>query len=325
MNTIKFRRTVSISLCALFGAFSLLSATGCSNSSSVNGDKASEISSISTNDEANAVDVLSTLGIDASTLEIEPHIFYDTENDAGFQLEMPNEGDTIAIIHTNMGDITLRLFPEQAPKTVTNFINLAKEGNYNNTVFHRIERDFIVQGGHCGSDENQPNGISSYGSQFEDEFCDKLLNIRGAVAMANNDVDSNGSQFFINQTSAEAFKSNGGWSQLENMWETVKTQLTNYKDSDLLSAFIQKNGNQCYNTEIVPQDIKKLYEAYGGNAYLDGAYNAVDRGHTVFAQVIEGMDVVDQMAVAQVDDESVPLEAIVIESVDITTYLQTAQ
>ncbi len=324
MNTIKLRRVVSISLCTLIGFSSLFSPTGCSNSNSsaTSSNETSEKTALteSTADEARAVDALTKLGIDADTLGIQPEILFDTGNEIGFQLDMPKSGDTIAVIHTNMGDITLRFFPEQAPKTVTNFINLAKEGKYNNTSFHRVERDFVVQGGHYGNDEEQPNGTSSYGSQFEDEFCDKLFNIRGAVAMANNATDSNGSQFFINQTSAEAFKANGGWLQLENMWETVKTQLTNYKDSNLLSAFIQKNGNQCYNTEIVPQEVRNLYEANGGNAYLDGAYNAVDRGHTVFAQVIEGMDVVDRIAVVKTDDESAPLEAIIIESIDITAY-----
>ena len=138
--------------------------------------------------------------------------------------------------------------------------------------------------------------------------------------MANSAQDTNGSQFFINQTSAEAYKNNGGWARFEKMWQTVKTQLSNYKDSNLLSAFIQKNGNNRYDTEIVPEEVQSLYEANGGNPYLDGAYNAVDRGHTVFAQVIDGMDVVDKIAVVKVDDDDKPVENVVIKSIDITTY-----
>lgn len=324
MNTSNLKRTVSVFLCALLTASSMITFAGCSNengkTSSV--DEVAETSALtaSTDDEVTAVDVLDELGIDAETLGIEPNILYDTNHSVGFQLDMPQEGETIAIVHTSVGDITLRLFPEQAPKAVTNFINLAKEGKYDNTAFHRVVRDFIIQGGHCGDDENNVNGTSSYGSNFEDEFCDKLFNIRGAVSMANNGTDSNGSQFFINQTDAETFSSEGGWAKLDGMWSEVKTQLSNYKDSDLLSAFIQKNGNNCYNTDIVSQEIRTLYETYGGNAYLDGAYNAVDRGHTVFAQVIDGMDVVDKIAVVQVDDENTPLESIIIESVEITEY-----
>ena len=278
------------------------------------------VGSLSTGDEATAAGALEELGIDADSLGITPNIFYDKSDRIGFQLDMPKDGDTIAVIHTTQGDITLRFFPEQAPKTVTNFINLAKEGKYNNTTFHRVINDFIVQGGHIGNDENNPNGTSSYGSQFEDEFCDKLLNIRGAVSMANTSRDTNGSQFFINQTSKEAFNADGGWTKYEDWWKNVKTQLVNYKDSSLLSAFIQENGDKCFNTDIVPDGVKKLYEKNGGNAYLDGAYNAVDRGNTVFAQVIEGMEVVDKIAAAQVDKDNKPLESIVIDSVELSEY-----
>lgn len=324
MNTSNFMRTVSVAMCALLTTSSTLVFAGCSNEESKNVSSNSVVAttaySDSTADEGFAVDALADLGIDAEMLGISPNIFHDSKNSVGFQLDMPNDGETIAIVHTSLGDITMRLFPEQAPKTVTNFINLAKDGKYNNTSFHRVIRDFVIQGGHCGNDENNVNGISSYGSEFEDEFCDKLFNIRGAVAMANNDTDSNGSQFFINQTNAETFKADGGWSKLENMWSEVKTQLYNYKDSELLSAFIQKNGTNCYNTDIIPQGVKTLYEENGGNPYLDGAYNAVDRGHTVFAQVIDGMDVVDKISVVNVDDDNIPKETILIKSVEITEY-----
>ena len=328
MNTNKLRRLSSVALCALICISAAISFSGCENgkTQSATSDEVATTSQVpaSTADEATAVGALESLGIDASTLGIEPNILHDTENPVGFQLEMPNEGDTIAVVHTTLGDFTMRFFPEQAPKTVTNFINLAKEGKYNNTTFHRVVRDFIVQGGHCGNDENAPNGTSSYGTEFEDEFCDKLFNVRGAVSMANSAQDTNGSQFFINQTSAEAYKNNGGWAKLESNWENIKTQLLNYKDSNLLSAFIQKNGNNCYDTDIVPEEVQSLYEANGGNPYLDGAYNAVDRGHTVFAQVIDGMDVVDKIAVVKVDDDDKPVENVVIKSIDITTYSSQA-
>lgn len=324
MNTNKFRRNLAMSLCILTCISSAVSFCGCEdgNISSSTAEQTATAASLtqSTADEANATDALEKLGIDAKTLGIEPNILHDTENPVGFQLNMPDEGDTIAVVHTSMGDFTMRFFPEQAPKAVTNFINLAKENKFDNTTFHRVVNDFIVQGGHCGSDENMPNGTSSYGSDFEDEFCDKLFNIRGAVSMATTSRDSNGSQFFVNQTSAEQFKQNGGWPRFEEMWQTVKTQLSNYKDSNLLSAFIDKNGNNCYNTDIVPDDVRKLYEEYGGNPYLDGAYNAVDRGQTVFAQVIDGMDVIDKIANVEVDENDTPVENVVIESVEITSY-----
>lgn len=203
---------------------------------------------------------------------------------------------------------------------MTNFVNLAKAGKYNNTTFHRVINDFVIQGGHSGEDPKHPNGISSYGSEFEDEFCDKLFNIRGAVSMANSAKDSNGSQFFINQTSAEAFSSNGGWQQYNDLWNNVKKQLNNYRDSNLLQAFIDENGDKFINTAIIPDEVKSLYSKNGGNPNLDGVYNAADRGNTVFAQVISGMETVDKIAKAQVDKNNVPLDTILINSVEIKTY-----
>ncbi len=70
-----------------------------------------------------------------------------TDKDYGFQLEKPTAGDTIAVMHTSMGDISLRLFPEAAPKAVENFTTHAKEGYYNGLIFHRVMDDFMIQGG----------------------------------------------------------------------------------------------------------------------------------------------------------------------------------
>ena len=313
-------------LCVALSFVLALSFAGCNETkqvetpdSAATADEAETTFPVSTGDEAKAISGLEALGFDPLTLGIEPNIINDS-NPVGFQLEQPKKGDTIAVIHTGSGDITLRLFPAQAPKTVTNFVNLAKAGKYNKTTFHRVINDFVIQGGHSGEDPKHPNGISSYGSEFEDEFCDKLFNIRGAVSMANNAKDSNGSQFFINQTSAEAFNSNGGWQQYNDLWSNVKKQLNNYRDSNLLQAFIDENGDKFINTAIIPDEVKSLYSKNGGNPNLDGVFNAADRGNTVFAQVISGMETVDKIAKAQVNDNNVPLDTIIINSVEIKTY-----
>lgn len=321
MNTKVLRKVLRTALGMSALAAILIFACGCKgtgNAQSVaSGDAVKTDLNTSTEDEANASDYLESIGIDAVTLGIEPNIAHD-ENRVGFQLDAPEKGDTIAILHTSMGDITIRFFPAQAPKAVTNFINLAKKGKYDNTLFNKASEDFVVGGGYCGT--------SSYGSAFEDEFCDRLFNIRGAVAMSNTGYDSNESTFFINQKTPEAFENEGGWSHLSQQWESVKAQLEEYKDTNLLTAFIEKNGNSidkngnsCYNTDVVPDEVKRLYEENGGNAFLDGAYNAVDRGYTVFAQVTDGMEVVDRIARSEVDDEDVPIKNIVINSVEITT------
>ena len=113
------------------------------------------------------------------------------------QLALPVAGDLVAIMHTNMGDISIRLFPEFAPKTVENFTTHAKNGYYDGLTFHRVIKDFMIQGG--DPDGTGAGGKSIWGDSFEDEFDKKLLNIRGSLAMANSGPATNGSQFFINQ------------------------------------------------------------------------------------------------------------------------------
>ena len=81
---------------------------------------------------------LSELGIDPASVGVLPDVKHDAQNEPGFQLELPKEGDAVAVLQTSQGDIVLRLFPEQAPKTVTNFINLAKAGSYDKTSFHKV-------------------------------------------------------------------------------------------------------------------------------------------------------------------------------------------
>ena len=297
----------------------VMSLSGCGESvPSSSAGKAS--GSKATGDEARAADGLSDLGIDPGKVGVFPDVKHDKNNKPGFQLEQPKDGDTIAVIHTSSGDITMRFFPDQAPKAVTNFIKLAESGSYNKTSFHKVIKDFTIQGGHCGSNDNNTSGTSSYGGVFGDEFCDSLLNLRGAVSTASIAKDSNGSQFLINQTSAEAFKNSGGWAALSKSWDDMTEQLKSYKGSNLLAAFLDENGNRLLNTSAVPESVKKLYEQNGGNPKLDGAYNAADRGCTVFAQVISGMDVVDKIAASEVDQKNVPVKRVQINSVEVTTY-----
>jgi len=105
------------------------------------------------------------------------------------------ENEIKAIIRTNMGDITIKLFPEIAPKTVENFVGLAEKGYYNGIIFHRVIPDFMIQGGDpTGSGMG---GESLWGDSFEDEFSTEAFNIYGALSMANAGPNTNGSQFFI--------------------------------------------------------------------------------------------------------------------------------
>jgi cyclophilin family peptidyl-prolyl cis-trans isomerase len=145
-----------------------------------------------------------------------------------------------AILHTNHGDITVELFDEDAPKTVENFTKLAGDDFYNGVIFHRVIKDFMIQGG-----DPTGTGRGGPGYTFDDEQNDKKI-VRGALAMANAGPNTNGSQFFI------------------------------------------------VTTDAAP--------------WLDGK-------HTVFGQVVDGMEVVDKIEGGDTDHNDRPKQDAVIESV----------
>ena len=150
---------------------------------------------------------------------------------------------TQAILATSEGDIVFDLFDDAAPKTVENFVKLSKDGFYDGLSFHRIIKDFMIQGG-CP----EGTGTGGPGYTFEDEFNDHKV-VRGALAMANAGPNTNGSQFFI------------------------------------------------VTTDAAP--------------WLDGK-------HTVFGEVVEGMDVVDKLEGLETDGRDRPVDGALIEKVTIS-------
>ena len=96
-----------------------------------------------------------------------------------------------ATLHTSEGTIELELYPDDAPKTVENFLKLARDGFYEGVIFHRVIPDFMIQGG-----DPTGTGMGGPGYEFEDEFNQHPV-ARGALAMANSGPNTNGSQFFI--------------------------------------------------------------------------------------------------------------------------------
>lgn len=154
---------------------------------------------------------------------------------AAIQLSAPQKGDTLAVMHTNMGDIKIKLFPEKASKTVENFVTHSKNGYYNGLKFHRVINDFMIQGGDPRG--NGTGGESIWGGSFSDEFDPELHNLRGALSMANSGPDTNGSQFFIVQAR-----------------EVPSNMLEQMRD-------LEDNG--------FPADITAAYEALGGTPWLD--------------------------------------------------------
>lgn len=224
----------------------------------------------------------------------------------GYQLELPEKGEEIAVFTMESGEtFKLRFFPDQAPKAVYSFKKHAIDGYYNGLTFHRIIESFMIQGGDpLGTGTG---GESVWGTAFADEFAANLVNIDGSVSMANSGANTNGSQFFINAT--------GG---TEINWESYEAGYKWYKeDPDLFTS----NYGNWIKTDLVTDEMKELYTANGGNAHLDGYYSTNGTGHTVFAQVFEGMDNVYALSKTAVEsDGSTPVEPVVIKTVEITTY-----
>ncbi len=121
-------------------------------------------------------------------------------NAANNQIPNNTMTSTNVTLKTNLGDITIELYPDKAPKTVENFVKLAKEGFYNGTLFHRVIKDFMIQGGDPNTKSEPTNwaihGTGGPGYKFADEFNDVKI-VNGVLAMANSGPNTNGSQFFI--------------------------------------------------------------------------------------------------------------------------------
>lgn len=121
-----------------------------------------------------------------------------TENE-GEEIINDKKEMSIVTMKTNMGDMKIKLYNDVAPKTVQNFLDLAEKGFYNQIKFHRIIKDFMIQGGDPLTKDNSKImmwGTGGPGYKFEDEINDRKL-VKGSLAMANSGPDTNGSQFFI--------------------------------------------------------------------------------------------------------------------------------
>ncbi|MBQ9109659.1 MAG: peptidylprolyl isomerase [Oscillospiraceae bacterium] len=243
------------------------------------------------------------------------------------QLQDAPKGNPTATLHTTMGDITVVLYPEQAPKTVENFLGLAEKGYYDGVTFHRVINDFMIQGGDPTATGS--GGESLWGKDFEDEFSDQLHNFRGALSMANAGPGTNGSQFFIVQrddlvTEADAQVCQQyiyGNSQLSLanslLMDYAKTSSDPVELQTLIDAMNAKlmeinEGNIPENQAKRFENVVEAYKELGGTPTLD--YK-----HTVFGQVIEGMDVVDAIAAVETNDSDKPTTDVVINSITLGT------
>ncbi|MDD6032645.1 MAG: peptidylprolyl isomerase [Oscillospiraceae bacterium] len=187
-------------------------------------------------------------------------------------------GDTLVTLKTNYGDIKILMLPEAAPKTVENFVTHCKNGYYDGIIFHRVIKDFMIQGGDPTGTGS--GGESIWGREFEDEFSSEARNFRGALSMANAGPCTNGSQFFIVQAGPV--------------------------DERLFTMLERQQGKH------FPEEAIKKYCELGGTPWLDGA-------HTVFGQVVEGMNVVDAIASVKTGPMDRPRMDVVIEGTLVET------
>ena len=200
-----------------------------------------------------------------------------------FSLFKGEKKETKVLLSTEYGNIKIKLFNE-TPQHRDNFIKLVKEGFYNETLFHRVIKDFMIQGGDPDSKNAQKGeylGEGDVGYTIPAEFNTKLIHKRGALAAArqgdnvNPQKRSSGCQFYIVQ---------GRKFTTEEIERIEKSKQGRIEDTD---------------------EQYKTYETVGGTPHLDMDY-------TVFGEVIEGLDVVDKIAAVKRDRKDRPLEDIKI-------------
>ena len=137
----------------------------------------------------------------------------------GWQTEAPEKGEEIAVVTMQSGEeFKIRFFPGEAPKAVYNFKLHAINGYFDGMALHRVIANFMIQGG--SPNGTGTDGESVWGQDFEDEFDKSLVNIDGALSMANAGPATNGSQFFINCTGTPA--SSEMWTYYESQYEQFK-------------------------------------------------------------------------------------------------------
>jgi len=178
------------------------------------------------------------------------------------------------IMETSQGVIKMELFDE-TPKHRDNFVKLAKEGFYDDLLFHRVIKGFMIQGGDQESRDAEPGkrlGMGSLGYRVDAEFHPDLIHVRGALAAArdnNPEKASSSNQFYI-----------------------VDGKKFNPEELEMLE---QRRGKEYTDKQ------KELYKEEGGAPHLDGEY-------TVYGRVIDGMDVVDRIAASEKDNFDRPKE-----------------
>ena len=240
--------------------------------------------------------------------------------------------ETLVTIETKYGDIKVKLY-DDTPKHKENFIKLVKDEFYNGLLFHRVIKNFMIQGGDPSSKNAEAGkrlGGGSPGYTIEAEIMpEKHFHKRGALAAArtggpdNPEKRSGGSQFYIVQ--GRTF-TNG---QLDTLEMAKNAQLKNRllkeyldKSQDELAKFRQSKDQAGFNIYVAElrEKVDSIFTTSGEKfSYTpdqrriyttDGGYPSLDGEYTVFGEVVDGMDVVDKIATVETDKYDRPLEDI---------------
>ncbi|MDR2649193.1 MAG: peptidylprolyl isomerase [Clostridiales bacterium] len=217
------------------------------------------------------------------------------------QLEPIADGEEIALMHTSMGTIHLRFFPDYAPKAVQNFKTLAKSGYYDGVLFNHVIENSMIYSGDPG---DGTGGQSIWGQSFSPEASPYLHHIRGAVSMV---IDENtygqGSQFFIVVNS--------------KLSDEVKTEIESYRDKQNQVVAETTDGAKVPMAQIFPEKIIDAYLEGGGIPGLDMTYG-------VFGQIFDGLDIAGNIASVptsqEEDTKDEPLTDVVIEKIEFEQY-----
>lgn len=232
--------------------------------------------------------------------------------------------DQIVTIQTNYGDIKVKLFDE-TPQHKENFLKKANEGYFDNRIFHRVIKDFMIQGG--GSD-NQSDGDETIAAEFR---FPELIHKRGVLAAArfgddvNPEKASDAGQFYIvtGKTFTDEKLSEFEKKRFERLKQTIRNKIQS-ENMDTLKA-LYKEGNRTAMGELreswriqaekiakeskdktlYSTEQREIYKTLGGTPHLDGEY-------TVFGEVVEGMDIVDKIQNVETNKFDKPLKPIVM-------------
>ena len=241
------------------------------------------------------------------------------------------KGDTYAVISVkDYGDIKVKLYPKEMPYSVYNFVELAKSGAYNGRNFHRIVKDFMIQGGSANGAGGAGQCID--GGNFKNEVNTSLRHYYGALCYAESSMGDISDGFYIvnkKSTNAIADYYNSNYSVCVKKAKSYKAQLEALDPAAENYDKIMKNGTALFNYMIgsakaieamyntITDEVTKTYNERGGVPQLDGMY-------TVFGQTVEGFDVIDRISAVETvetgsGEVSKPTSDIIIEKVEIFT------